>query len=377
MLKQVKKLNKLIGFAKYVLIELKVKADIVTRKTDINDQDVYLGRSKRQDEPKITFAETSGAVCLYSILQVQDLYQHARRHFGDDRERTVKEILANLATKSNRRNLVGSPNAESIQQLKKNFPNFGEAIAQIEFAAALSNLSNQSWFQMPPLLLLGPAGVGKTAFAQAFAKLLGVYFKRIDVGTASTGAILSGLSLGWGSGHTGEIFKTINDAETANPLLMLDEIDKISHLSSYPIEPTLLALLEKESAGNFRDEAIQLHLNCQHFLWIATANNENQISEPLKSRFTIVNIRMPDRGETQHIIQSIYQKIRSNNPWGKAFKNKIDDIVLDELLDLSPRELTRLMQAAFGKAAIRGGREIESSDFSLPKKAVKKQIGFV
>ena len=230
---------------------------------------------------------------------------------------------------------------------------------------------------MPPLLLLGPAGVGKTAFAQEFAKILGVYFKRIDIGLTTTGSVLSGLSLGWGSGHTGDIFKIIIASEVANPLLMLDEIDKMGHQSAYPIEPTLLALLEKESAEDFKDEAIQLHLNCKHFLWIATANDEHLISEPLKSRFTIVNIRMPTREETKHIVRSIYRKIKANNPWGNAFKNELDDFVTDLLVDLSPREITRTMHAAFGKAAVRGGQEVTSSDFLLPSKVATRQIGFV
>ena len=377
MLKQTKKHKNWSGFAKHVQIEQEVKAEILMRENELSDQESFSSRSKKLNDTKVVFFESPGAVSLYSILQVQNQYQNARRIFGDDRERIVKEILADLATKNNRRNLAGSPSAESIEQLKLNFPNFNEAIEQIEFAAALSNLSNRCWFQMPPLLLLGPAGVGKTAFAQEFAKNLGVYFKRIDVGTATTGSILSGLSLGWGSGHTGEIFKAINEADSANPLLMLDEIDKISHLSTYPIEPTLLALLEKESASNFREEAIQLHLNCKYFLWIATANDLNAISEPLKSRFTIVNISMPNKEETQHIIRSIYSKIKANNPWGRSFKSELDDSVVVELVDFSPRELTRIMQAAFGKAATRGRNEILNSDFVLPKKSTYRKIGFL
>ena len=372
-----KKFNKLKGFARYVQTEQSLITELELHKNNLYDHESNNSRSKKYEESKVMFFEKPGAVCLYSILQVQDLYSNARRIFGDDRERIAKEILANLATKSNRRNLAGSPSVESIRQLKTDFPNFYEAIEQIEFAAALSNLSNKSWFQMPPLLLLGPAGVGKTAFAQEFANILGIYFKRIDAGMATTGSVLSGLSLGWGSGHTGDIFKSISESEVANPLLMLDEIDKIGRQSSYPIEPTLLALLEKESAGDFKDEAIQLHLNCKHFLWIATANDEHLISEPLKSRFTIVNIRRPNREETKPIVHSIYRKIKANNPWGSAFKNELDNTVADELLDFSPRELTRIMSTAFGKAAVRGGREVKLSDFLLPNKVATRQIGFV
>jgi len=368
--------EKLKGFARYVQLEQFVSAELENPDPYLVT-DILSVRSRNKEHDKHTFAESNGAVKLYSITELQYLFKNARRIFGDDRDHLVKEILFELSKKKNRRNLAGSPADADLQLLRLNFPNFSEAIDQIEFAAALSNLSNQQWFQMSPLLLLGEAGVGKTAFAQAFAKLLGVYFKRIDVGTATTGAIFSGLSLGWGSGHTGEIFKTINESETANPLILLDEVDKMSRGSSYPVEPILLSLLEKESAESFREEAVQLHFNCKHFLWVATANNLDAMSEPLKSRFNIVNVRAPNAVETQQIIRSIYRKIRANNPWGICFKSEISDSVIEALVSYSPRELTRILQIAFGKAAKRGGKEICTGDLQVNKKLVTKTIGFL
>ena len=144
MTKQIKKNNKLTGFARYVQTERSLISELDLRKHNHHDYELNCNRSRKYEESKIVFFETHGAVSVFSILQAQDLYFNARRVFGDDRERFVKEILANLATKSNRRNLAGSPSAESIRQLKTDFPNFYEAIEQIEFAAALSNLSDKS-----------------------------------------------------------------------------------------------------------------------------------------------------------------------------------------------------------------------------------------
>jgi DNA replication protein DnaC len=375
-LKKSKKGIKPSGFALHVELEHAINMELENPDAYLAT-DIFASRSRKKERPEPVFSESVGAVRLYLASEVSYLYQNVRRIFGDEKDRIVKEILEDLAKKKNRRNLAGSPESALIHQMRVDFPNFAEAIDQIEYAAALSKLSNKNWFQMSPLLLLGPPGVGKTAFVQAFAKMLGVYFRRIDIGTTSTGSLISGLSMGWSTGHTGEIFKAISEADTANPLLMLDEIDKMAGSSSYPVEPVLLGLLEKESAETFKEEAIKLTLNCKHFLWIATANNLEVISEPLKSRFTIVHVRHPNANEIQQIIRNIYRKILSTNPWGVSFNDEISDEVSKVLIEFSPREISRVLLMAFGRAALRRGEELLVSDVILPEKKSSKQYGFV
>ena len=252
-----------------------------------------------------------------------------------------------------------------MQDLRRDFPNFSEVIDQIEYAAALSRLAGKDWFQMQPILLLGPAGVGETAFAQAFANILGVHFKRLDVGTMSTAAMLTGLSLGWGTGHVGEVFKTIMTSETANPLFLLDEVDKMAGNHMTPLEPVMLSLLEKESSATFRDEALLIRMNCKHILWLATANNLDKMSEPMRSRFNIVNVKEPSKENVPQVVRSIYRKILTGNPWGHRFAKVLDDQVIERLVEYSPREASNILLLALGKAAKRGNNGINASDIPM------------
>jgi ATP-dependent Lon protease len=346
-------------FAKHVQLEKLVRDEIAACEM-LRSLTTDSIRSRKRNEP--LFIENIGAVEIFSMAEAEFNHNRASEIYGDDRAKYAKGLLTEIAKNGNRKNLAGPPPNHLLQDLRRDFPNFSEAIDQIECAAALSRMAGKDWFQMQPILLLGNAGVGKTAFAQAFADILGVYFKRLDVGTMSTAAMLTGLSLGWGSGHTGEVLKTITSAPTANPLLMLDEIDKSSGHYMSPIEPTLLSLLEKESAASFRDEALLLRVNCKHILWIATANSLENLSEPLRSRFNIVYVKSPSREHVPQVISSIYRKILSANPWGHRFAAQLEDRVIERLMTYSPREARNLLLLALGKAAVQGRTAIDPND---------------
>ncbi len=366
---QVTHFKKHVAIEKLVLEEIAELEMLRSLKSD--------SRARKKSEP--TFIENIGAVEIFSMVEAETNFNKASEIYGDERTRYAKGLLAEIAKEGNRKNLAGPPGLESLQDLRRDFPNFSEAIDQVECAVALSHLAEQKWFQMQPILLLGPAGVGKTAFAQRFANLLGVYFSRIDVGTMSTASVLTGLSLGWGSGHIGEMLKTITSSPTANPLIMLDEVDKMAGHYMTPMEPVMLSLLEKESAATFRDEALLLHVNCKHILWVATANDISRLSEPMRSRFNIVNVKSPSKEQVPNILQSIYRKILQNNPWGHKFTQSLDDKVIERLSTYSPRQASNLMLLALGKAAVSGNTAINPND--IPKgdavEPQKVRMGFL
>ena len=361
-------------FTKHVQLEKLVLEEIAEREILRNLRPEARSRKKLE----AIFVENTGAVELYSMSEAESNFNKAEEVYGDDRAKYAKGLLKDLAKSGNRKNLAGPPPAEALKNLRRDFPNFGEAIDQIEYAAALSHMADKAWFQMQPLLLLGPPGVGKTAFAQAFANILNIYFRRIDVGTMSTGSVLAGLSLGWGSGHVGEVFKTITTSHTANPLIMLDEVDKMAGHYMAPMEPLMLSLLEKESSATFRDEALLLRVNCSRILWIATANDLDNMSEPLKSRFNIVDIKAPSKEHLPNVLQSIYRKILQGNPWWHKFANMLDDEVLKRLSGYSPRQASNALLLALGKAAVSGNRSINPNDIrSCDSERSKIRMGFL
>ena len=361
-------------FGKHVELEKLMREDVAEREMLRSLKNESSSRKKNG----LSFVENVGAVEIFSMLEAETNFNRAEEIYGDDRARYAKGLLTEIAKTGNRKNLAGPPRLEALQDLRRDFPNFNEAIDQIEYAAALSQLAGKDWFQMQPLLLLGPAGVGKTAFVQAFANILSVYFRRIDVGTMSTASVLVGLSLGWGSGHIGEVLKTITSSPTANPLIMLDEIDKMAGHYMAPMEPVMLSLLEKESSATFRDEALLLRVNCKHILWIATANDLEKLSEPMRSRFNIVNVQSPSKEHVPNVLRSIYRKILQGNPWGHKFSKDLDVKVIERLSTYSPREASNLMLLALGRAAVGGNTSIDPNNIPMRDTGDQKmRMGFL
>lgn len=358
------------GFKRYVEIESLIKSVVYS------EPHVF---SKHQSYGDKRLVGSIGAFELFSILKAQALYDNAALYYGDDRVRHVRRLLVGTCKMGNRKAFAKSPTQASLEGLRVSFPHFSTAIDQLIASAALSRRSKTDAFTITPLLLVGSPGVGKTAFCQALAKVIQVPFKRLDAGSMSTSAEIAGLSFTWSTGKSGAVYNLMTQSTVANPLIMLDELDKVRGNHNAPIEPTLLSLLEPESSQSFTDEGMQLPLNCRHLLMIATANDIQAISPPLLSRFQVVQINLPTPEQNRAVIQHIYASLIQSQPWGHTFQPDLDERVVETLLSLSPRKITQVLRHAFGRAAIRDSYQLNISDIMINELVVSHQnkIGFL
>ena len=268
-----------------------------------------------------------------------------------------------------------------IEELREHFPNFSSAISDVVLPSlAIAAAGDRA--RPAPLLLAGPPGVSKSYFAESLGKMLGVPRAKIDMAAATIGAGIGGLSTHWSNAGPGEVFKILafgrgGVAAVANPLIFLDEIDKVGSDMRYdPLAP-LFSLLEIESAKAFEDESlVGLEVDTSHIRWIMCANRIESIPGPILSRVHVVHVREPTETELRHIRARIFSGVvRSIGI--PDFKDWVPPSVLHGAENQGPREFKTLSVMAIGKALARGKYRVSENDFAsgLPKPV--RRLGFM
>jgi ATP-dependent Lon protease len=226
------------------------------------------------------------------------------------------------------------------------------------------------------MLLLGPPGIGKTHFAREVAELLGTGLGFISMSSLTAGWVLSGASSQWKGARPGKVFETLVDGQYANPVMVVDEIDKARGEHAYDPLGALYSLLEHDTAQTFTDEFAEVAIDASQVIWVATANDERAIPEPIRNRMNVFEVQMPDRDAARTIALRLYTGIRDAHDWGRRFDTAPADDVLDQIGELAPREMRRAWMTAFGNARLAGRDNLQTQD--LPQAGSKRStIGFL
>jgi ATP-dependent Lon protease len=303
------------------------------------------------------------------------------RSYHDDKDSTkTKSMVRRIREAGNdRRQLAVLPDdwEAMLNEFNSVFPNFSELTEMLRKNFALNALSDRR-VHWSPILLLGEPGIGKTEAAHWLAERIDVPFKLFDMASAQCGSKLSGSDAFWSNSKPGLLFELLAYEQKANPVCVLDELDKVSDSRYYNPDAALYTLLERRSARKFTDQSIEVFdIDASHVNWLATANEIDPIPQPLRSRMTILEIPTPTREQIPVIARNIYQNLRKDETWGKEFPETPSEAVIERLLDMPPRALTICLRNAYGAAALAKRREILPQDIVVAASFTKHQIGFM
>lgn len=152
----------------------------------------------------------------------------------------------------------------------------------------------QPRLEIPPMLLVGAPGVGKTHFARLLCDTLGLHYARIDMSARSAAFDLTGMEHGWSTSTPGIPVRTLATSPIANPVIILDEVEKAGSSSNGGSpEQALLPLLQREMAKEFLCPSLQAVVDLSWCGWIGTANNIDLLSGPIRDRMRIFHVEAP------------------------------------------------------------------------------------
>jgi ATP-dependent Lon protease len=249
----------------------------------------------------------------------------------------------------------------AMEHLYDELPNFTDVLDDLKRQLALCQDSRDA-LEITPMLLLGPPGIGKTHFAREVAALLGTGLGFVSMSSLTAGWVLSGASSQWKGARPGKVFETLVEGQYANPVMVVDEIDKARGEHAYDPLGALYSLLEHDTAETFTDEFAEVAIDASQVIWVATANDERAIPEPILNRMNVFEVRTPDPDAARSIALRLYRQLRSQHDWGRRFDEAPGEAVLERLAGMAPREMRRAWMTAFGNARLASRASIELAD---------------
>ena len=212
------------------------------------------------------------------------------------------------------------------------------------------------------ICLVGPPGVGKTSIAASIARAMNRKYVRVSLGGVRDEADIRGHRKTYIASMPGRIMNAMSRAAVNNPLILLDEIDKLTRDSHGDPASALLEVLDAEQNKSFRDHFVEFPFDLSDCLFIATANTYEGIPKPLLDRMEIIELKIYTKREKLEIAKHhlVPKQMKRHGLSGRTFR--IEEDALLEIIDFYTREA--------------GVRNLEREIASLCRKAAKKLVEF-
>ena len=227
----------------------------------------------------------------------------------------------------------------------------------LEFLAVRQNTDNE---YSPILCLLGPPGTGKTSVVKSIARALGRKYVRMSLGGVKDEAEIRGHRRTYIGSMPGRIIYSMRQAKTTNPVVLLDEIDKLS--SDYKGDPSsaLLEVLDAEQNMHFRDHYLEIPYDLSDICFVCTANDASTIPPALLDRLEIIELSSYTNIEKQHIAENFLLPKQLKKHGLHADSMQLDSVSIQHMIDFYTKEA--------------GVRQLERLIAKICRRAVKNNL---
>ena len=279
-------------------------------------------------------------------------------------ERSYIETLLSLPWENSSQDSDDIENAAKI--LDENHYGMKKVKERILETLAVRKVSHNA--DAPIICLVGPPGTGKTSIARSVAQSLNKEYVRICLGGVKDEAEIRGHRRTYVGAMPGRIIDGLRKAKVKNPLMLLDEIDKVSNDYRSDTSSALLEVLDGEQNSHFVDHYIDMPVYLSEILFIATANDLSEVSRPLLDRMEIIEVSSYTKNEKLHIAKEhlVAKQLKKNGLTKKSvrFTDKALAKIIDGYtMEAGVRELERMIAAVLRKVVRKnytvGGVNIE------------------
>ncbi len=242
----------------------------------------------------------------------------------------------------------------------------------IEYIAVRKKSNN---LKTPILCLVGPPGVGKTSFVSSIASAIDRNFVKISVGGMNDEAEIIGHRRTYLGANPGRIIQSLKKAKSMNPVFLIDEIDKMTKDQKGDPASTLLEVLDPEQNEFFSDNYIEEEVDLSKIMFITTANNIEDIPEPLRDRLEIIEMTGYTEYEKLEIVKN-YLLPKICDEHGLDYKNITfeDKLILDVIREYTKESGVRNLERTISKIMRKIVTELLKKKIAINKITIDKKM---
>jgi ATP-dependent Lon protease len=315
-------------------------------------------------------------VALYDLDKVkaalgmpqESVRGHVDWAFQSAQDSEHQAFLTNLIARGEKRrwrHALGPPReAElSISALIAKAPHFSELGKILRINATAARHVAIPMF-LNPIALVGDPGIGKTWIASKLAHALGLPFRSYSMSASTLGEGVTGSHPSWRNAEPGLVAKALLREPVANPLIFIDEFDKVA-ANQWNVDPyrPFYSLFEPSGAETFIDEYCGFPINASKVLWIVAANDLSQVPAPILDRLTVLQVPQPSPEMRMAVIQSIYEQ--ANTKYNKYFEHVLERSVVQRLTTFNSRGVRLAIEAAMATAAAEHRHKVQAADIKV------------